>query len=96
MSAYLENLKEAITAAVHGCGCSHSGSVLVWELVEGENFWKGDVEIFDLQGHPEATLAFAWGWKGETQPRCTVVLNIPPISDPANAVKASIVSGQSR
>ena len=62
--------------------------------MDGKVVWQGDVETFDLQGHERATQAFAWAWQGEEEPNYIAVLNIPPINDPSDAVKAAIASGQ--
>lgn len=64
-------------------------------MMDGETVWEGDVETFELQGHPEATKAFAWGWtdaQGEIQ--YIAILNLPPIEGPREAVQAAIASGR--
>lgn len=63
--------------------------------MNGDTVWSGDVEVFDLEGHPEATKAFGWGWEdaqGEIQ--WIAVLNKPPINSPREAVQAAIASGK--
>ena len=32
----------------------------VHEVFRGETVWQGDVEVFDLTGHPKAKRAYAW------------------------------------
>ena len=52
---------------------------------------KGEVETFDLTGHSKAQRCYAWFYtddKGENQ--YTIVLAIPPVNSPENAVKAAI------
>lgn len=93
MSHYLQNLQEAVTA-MHGCDCSHSGTARVIEQQDGKTVWDGSVEIFDLEGHETASQAFAWAWEDQGEPRYIAVLNVPPINDPSDAVKAAIASGQ--
>ncbi len=95
-SAYLHYLSRAVEA-MHGCPCSHVGNAKVHEMFEGQTVWEGEVEIFDLEGHPEATQAFAWGWKDdEGEIRYIAVLNIPPILSPREAVQAAIASRRQR
>ena len=94
MSEYIKNLGDAI-AAVHECRCSHFGTEHVREEHEGELVWEGDVEIFQLKDHPQANVAYGWGWdddSGETQ--YIGVLHVPPIESTADAVKAAIASGK--
>lgn len=93
MNEYLQNLKEAITA-MHGCDCSHVSTHKVIETMNGNLIWSGDVESFNLHNHTTATQAFAWAWEQDSEPNYIAVLNIPPINDPLDAVKAVIASGR--
>jgi len=67
----------------------------VHEKFNGQTIWRGEVEVFDLTGHPKAKRAYGWSHpeapdnKGE---RFVAVLEIPPVTSPETAVKASIVS----
>lgn len=95
-STYLDNLKRAVEA-MHGCKGTHTGTATVHEQMDGKTVWKGNVESFDLDGHPKATKAFAWGWKYEAgEIRYLAVLNVPPINSPREAVQAAIASGKQR
>lgn len=91
MSAYIQNLTEAV-AALHGCDCVHSGTSRVVEFYEGQKVFDGDVETFALSGHPKAAEAFAWAFHNGTEPQYLAVLKVPPISDPSDAVRAAIAS----
>ena len=62
MSEYIENLGKAI-AVMHECRCEHFGTEHVREEHKGELVWEGDVEIFQLDGHPDANIAYGWGWE---------------------------------
>lgn len=93
MSQYIQNLRDAV-AALHGCDCSHSGTSRVVELFEGQKVFDGNVETFTLSGHPVASEAFAWAFQGATEPQYVAVLNVPPINDPSDAVRAAIASGE--
>jgi len=64
MSEYINNLMEAITAT-RDCRCSHFGSEHVKEVHEGETVWEGNVEIFQLEGHPVAKVAYGWAWEDD-------------------------------
>jgi hypothetical protein len=65
----------------------------VVELFQGKRVWEGIVFIFDLEGHPKATRAYAWSSpiEGSTKRRYYAVLHIPPVDSPEKAVRASIV-----
>ncbi len=47
---------------------------LVHETFEGDTVWRGEVLIFELEGHPTAHLCYAW----EVDGRVTAVLHEPP------------------
>lgn len=55
--------------------------------------WEGVVHVFDLNGHPTATRAYAWSSpiEGSDKRRFFAVLHIPPITSPLEAVRAAIV-----
>jgi hypothetical protein len=94
MASYLENLARAVEA-MHGCKCVHLSSGLVREEMGGELVWQGRVETFALQGHPTAKRAFAWRCNdADGEMRYIVVLNVPPIASPREAVQAAIASGK--
>ena len=90
----LEALSAAV-AALHGCDCSHVGTARVLEVMDGHTVWRGEVETFALQGHRQASKAFAWAWRddaGETH--YVAVLAVPPINSPREAVQAALTSGR--
>jgi hypothetical protein len=80
---------------LHNCGATWRETVPVHEIFRGETVWRGDVEVFDLNGHPRAKRAYAWshpeggGDKGE---RFVAVLEVPPVNSAITAVWASIVA----
>jgi len=88
----LNKLQEAVKA-IHRCDCTHSDTNRVVEF-HGDRVFVGDVETFTLRGHPEASEAFAWLAGGGMEPRCVVVLKLPPVRTPEDAVRAAINSGQ--
>ena len=91
---YLARLQVTVQQ-LHNCGAVWRESVPVQEVFNGKTIWKGEVEVFDLTGHPKAKRAYGWSHpegddnKGE---RFVTVLEIPPVDSPQMAVKISIVS----
>lgn len=85
----------ALQAAIknlHGCDSTWIESVPVKETFQGQIVWEGEVQVFDLQGHPRATRAYAWSYRTDEGKRRTVaVLHEGPVDSPENAVKAAIV-----
>ena len=92
MSAYIEELKDAIRH-IHGVETTHVSSVPVKEIFEGRTVWEGIVEVFDLHGHPTASIVYAWMQKPESpeSPRHVTVLHVDPVTSPELAVRAAIV-----
>jgi hypothetical protein len=86
-------LKEAIETQ-HGGAATLAQSVPVLETFEGQTVWEGVVHVFDLEGHPKATRAYAWSSpiEGSAKRRFFAVLHIPPIVSPLDAVRAAIVA----
>jgi hypothetical protein len=78
---------------LHDCGAKHVETVHVHEKTPdgSETVWEGDVEVFELDAHPEATRCYAWteATHGGKR-RFFAVLHLPPVDSPAYAVRASI------
>ncbi len=90
---YLEELEQVIHR-LHGVRSTHVQSVPVKEEFNGKVIWDGIVEVFQLQGHPNATHAYAWSHETDDpdQPRRSVtVLKIPPAVSPETAVRVAIM-----
>ena len=91
---YLDRLQVAIQE-LHKCGAVYRETVPVHEAFHGQTVWRGEVEVFDLTGHPKALRCYAWSHlegpnnQGE---RFVTVLEIPPVKDAQSAVKVAIVS----
>jgi hypothetical protein len=87
-----DQLKRAVETQ-HGGTATLARAVPVKETFEGQTAWEGVVHVFDLEGHPMATRAYAWSSPIEGSPKCRffVVLGIPPIKSPLDAVRAAIV-----
>jgi hypothetical protein len=90
---YIAELQAAILN-VHGAQATHVETVPVTEEFQGETVWQGEVEVFDIRGHPKAKRCYGWGYStDEDQGRKYVaVLELPPVDSPQTAVKAAIMS----
>ena len=88
-----DQLKRAVEAQ-HGCRATLAQSVPVRDTFGGKPVWEGIVHVFDLAGHPTATMAYAWSSpiKGVDKRRFYAVLHVPPITSPVDAVRAAIVA----
>ena len=89
-----EALREAIRH-LHGCESSWVESVSVTETFQGALVWDGDVQVFELHGHPKAARAYAWSHATESEDakrRFVAVLEIGPVRDAVTAVRASIAA----
>lgn len=90
--AGVDALKDAIRH-LHGCEATWVESVPVTETFNGETVWDGEVQAFDLIGHPKATRAYSWSYATEgTKRRFVAVLQIGPVVDAVTAVRASIAA----
>jgi hypothetical protein len=91
---YIAHLQTAIKAT-HGVESRHVETVAVVETYQGKTVWEGDVEVFDLIGHPKAKRAYAWAYDHQTGSRTLAVLELPPVISPKTAVQVAI-AGQIR
>jgi hypothetical protein len=60
----------------------------------GKTVWEGVVDVFNLEGHPKATRAYAWSSpiEGSDKRRFYAVLHLGGIRSPLDAVGAAIVA----
>ncbi len=78
---------------LHGCEATHVETVHVHERTPDarETAWRGDVEVFALTGHPQATKAYAWSEATTgNKRRFFAVLHLGPVDSPEKAVQGSI------
>ncbi len=54
-----DQLRHAVES-MHSCRAALAQMVRVRETFEGQTVWEGVVHVFDLEGHPKATRAYAW------------------------------------
>jgi hypothetical protein len=90
---YLAQVQVAVSQ-LHNCGATHVKTVPVHEVFRGETVWQGDVEVFDLQGHPKAKRCYAWSHLDgphDERTRFVAVLEIPPVESAETAVRVQIV-----
>jgi hypothetical protein len=93
MNSEVANLQNAI-ASQHGACATFVQTVPVKETFQGQPVWEGVVHVFDLEGHPKATRAYAWSSpiEGSDKRRFFAVLQLGGIKTPADAVRAAIVA----
>jgi len=84
---YIERLEQVIFH-LHKADPKHVGTVPVEEIFKGQTLWKGDVEVFDLTGHPKAKRCYGWT-HGEPEEFITI-LELPPVTDAKSAVKVGV------
>lgn len=78
---------------MHGCEAVWVESVPVTETHDRKTVWQGEVQVFDLVGHPKAARAYAWSHMTHgSKRRFVAVLHVAPIDSPIDAVRASIAS----
>lgn len=81
---------------LHSCEAKHIETVPVIERWKGKTVWEGDVEVFDLIGHPKAKRGYAWAYNKDKGSDTIAVLELPPVISPKTAVQAAIVSGSQK
>jgi hypothetical protein len=89
---YLDWLKAHVQHA-HNCPAYYLRTERVHEDIEGNNIWRGEVEVFALIGHAQAKRCFAWGHndeRSEPNGKVVVVLELPPIFFVQNAVRTQL------
>ena len=94
MSDYIGEIQAAFLK-LHGCEATYVETVPVHEQFQGQTVWQGDVEVFDIRGHPKATRGYGWSHvTGEHDQgrRYFTVLELPPVTSPQTAVQAAIMS----
>ena len=85
-------LQEAIRH-MHGVESKWVESMAVEEAFEGAQVWKGDVQIFELIGHPKAAICYAWSEASTgNKRRFFAALHVAPVDGATAAVRASFVA----
>ncbi len=88
-------LQQAVESQ-HGGRATLVAAESVKEVFNGKTVWEGVVHVFDLEGHPQATRAYAWSSpvEGSDKRRFYAVLHLGGIRSPLDAVRAAIVAEQ--
>ncbi len=78
---------------LHGCDSTWTRAVRVKETLKGETVWEGLVQVFNIIGHPKATVCYAWSHAidDSTKRRFVAVLHQEPVTSPGAAVRADII-----
>src|SRR5437762_467005 len=84
---YIERLQLTIQH-LHNCAAIHRESVRVHEIFQGKTVWQGDVEVFDLTGHPKAKRCYGRSY-GEPEEFITILV-LPPVDSAQSAVKVGV------
>jgi len=85
---------QTAVSQLHNCGAVWRETVPVHEVFRGKTVWRGEVEVFDLDGHPKAKRAYAWSHlegKADERTRFVAVLEMPPVKSAETAVRVQIV-----
>lgn len=93
-SEYRERVKLAVEH-LHNCRAQWAGTAPVHEVFKGQTIWQGNVEIYDLTGHPKAKRCYAWAHRegpNDEGERFVTNLELPPVDSPQSAVRFSIVA----
>ena len=87
------DLQQAVEAQ-HGGTATLAQTVPIHETFNRQVVWDGVVHVFDLDGHPSATRAYAWSSpiEGSNKRRFYAVLHLGGIRSPLDAVRAAIVA----
>ena len=91
---YLARLQATIQQ-LHGCGANFRETAPVQEVVQGRTLWQGEVEVFDVYGHPRTKVCYAWSHrtgKAQQGERLVAMLQIPPVISPEIAVKVTLAA----
>jgi hypothetical protein len=89
---YQHSVRDAIERRAN-CTVAYYQTQPVRIALDGEILWKGKVEVFKLQGHPQASLAFGWGFENaQKKMEYVTVMGVPPLDNPISAVKAFLAS----
>jgi hypothetical protein len=80
---------------MHGCDSKFVETVPVRETFQGKTVWEGDVQVFELIGHPKAKRVYAWSFLNEDsgKRRYVTVLGDGPVVSAQKAVQTYIVAG---
>ncbi|HWC60319.1 MAG TPA: hypothetical protein VHC44_11555 [Verrucomicrobiae bacterium] len=70
---YIARLQVAVSQ-LHGGGAVYRETVPVHEVFQSQTAWQGEVEVFDLRGHPKAKRAYGWSHRDGVTTKLNVLL----------------------
>ena len=93
MEVSADQLKQVVEDQ-HGGKAVLVDALPVKEVFMGQTVWEGVVHVFDLEGHPQATRAYALSSpvEGSARRRFFAVLHLGGIRSPLDAVRTAIVA----
>jgi len=94
MDVSADQLKQAVEGQ-HGGTAALVSVEPVKETFKSQTVWEGEVHVFDLEGHPKATRAYAWSSPVEASTKRRfyyAVLHLGGIRSPLDAVRAAIIA----
>jgi hypothetical protein len=89
-----DQLREAVESQ-HGGRATLVQAVPVRDEFQGQTAWEGVVHVFDLEGVPLATRAYAWSTVIDVatqRRRFYAVLHAGPVRSPVDAVRAAVLA----
>lgn len=89
-----ENLIYALELSLrenHNCIPTHFRSIYVEEPEREKVLWKGYVEVFTLEGHSDAQIAYGW-WDEEAEVNLVTILALTATANARKAVQAYLMS----
>lgn len=87
----LDTLRKTV-GMLHECTATHRDSVHVTERFQGQTVWDGDVQVFEIEGNPDATICYAWSYgKSASFRQYKAILHAEQVDSPQAAVRAVIL-----
>ena len=83
---------QATIQHLHQCGVVHCETVAVREEFRPNVFWQGDVEIFEVTGHPHVKRCYGW-YFGQPE-KFIALVDLPSVSDAKSAVRIGMNAGR--
>lgn len=83
-----------LSKSLRACRAKLGQTVPVRETFHGQPVWDAVVHAFDLEGHPQATPAYAWSspTDGRERRRVSAVLQLGATKSPLDAVRPANVA----
>src|SRR4051812_775563 len=79
---------------LHAVAPTHLRTEPVHEAFRGQTVWKGTVEVFAIDGHTKARVAYAWERDTDDgKRRIVTVLGVPPVRSALDAVRVAVAAG---